>query len=863
MPFSQCESLQADSSYPRAGCLLARAARLSGRMRTPLVWLVGGCAVLLMACSGGGGGGGGGGTTTTTPPPPGPNQTVLIGTNANDSYAPVYAVSDTDGTLIPLVHAVWGTHITELSALAYDGNTGTLLAGGGSNTSTDCSGGNNYCVYSVQLSTGVASDVLGGSWLSGAWAMAIDPTNGTLYFVNDPCDCSAALLAGNPSTGAYDGVPAGCLTTLTHCAFNGSTNTNALYFDATGNLYSTAYSGSSAQLYSVDKTTAVATSAGTFSLSGGHFPGAPTLTEVLSITRRPSDGTIFAIVYTDAAVPSTFVYYLVTLDLSTPGSPVANYVATLPGEVDSIAYVTGPANSVTIPSQPAISGFTFVDGGGTSGIEFTSGAVNPSLGALSGKLYATWNEPYSTQQIRLATFDGIADSLSDWTFVDGNDPPFFNKDATKNAIYPDLATLNGKLYAMWLEDPVLAPNEVTAAVYNGNDIAPARTIVDGTGSVGINKDTTKSANPSPVLQPCNGKLYATWIEPDATPVAQVRVAVYNGNDSAPSWSFVDVNGAEGLNHVSTNNASAPVLACRGTTLYAAWSEQAGTSPPAQIRLAAYNGNDSAPAWAFMDGGGTTGLNYAITLDAQTPSLAVFGYALYVAWSEADAASGVYQIRVALHDPLDGNSDWDRVDGNGAEGLNAFTAYQATTPFLGVADGRLYLTWAEVSSTPNPTQIRAKLYNGVDSSPAWTSVDGNGANGLNYAAANAALNPRFGTVGTRLYVTWSEGSPAAVRVMAGLAAPTITSAVAGAGTSCNVDTTVIVTWNPVPGATSYNLYWAQTSGSEYPGGTKTTGVTSPYTLSTGVYSNYLELTAVYGSLESIPSPEVLALVGSCG
>jgi hypothetical protein len=86
------------------------------------------------------------------------------------------------------------------------------------------------------------------------------------------------------------------------------------------------------------------------------------------------------------------------------------------------------------------------------------------------------------------------------------------------------------------------------------------------------------------------KLYATWDEGTSSPTSyasQIRVALYNGNDSLPSWAFVDGNGPNGINNNTTQNAVAPQLTVSGNKLYATWQED--TNNPAfyasQIRVA--------------------------------------------------------------------------------------------------------------------------------------------------------------------------------------------------------------------------------------------------------------------------------------
>jgi hypothetical protein len=71
--------------------------------------------------------------------------------------------------------------------------------------------------------------------------------------------------------------------------------------------------------------------------------------------------------------------------------------------------------------------------------------------------------------------------------------------------------------------------------------------------------------------------------------------------------------------------------------------------------------------------------------------------------------------------------------------------------------------------------------------------------------------------------------------------------------------VTISWPPVVGATSYNLYWSKTSGVTTTTGTKITGVTSPYILSglTNGTTYYYVVTAVNSGGESVASSQVSA------
>jgi hypothetical protein len=341
------------------------------------------------------------------------------------------------------------------------------------------------------------------------------------------------------------------------------------------------------------------------------------------------------------------------------------------------------------PSPSGITSWMFVDGNGTNGINkvATQNASSPQLTVLGTKLYATWAEPNgTTYHTRVAVYNGN-DSSPAWVFVDGNGANGINKDATKSAMSPQLTALGGKLYATWQEYNGSNIGQVRVAVYNGNDASPSWAFVDGNGANGINKDATKGAS-SPQLAVSGSKLYATWGELNAT-ANQIRVAVYNGIDASPSWTFVD-KGTNGINKDAAKAAYGPQLALLGNKLYATWDESNGTTD--QIRVAVYNGNDFAPVWTFVDGDGTNGINKDTARSANSPQVTSFGSSLYATWVEYNGIA--YQVRIAAYNGDDVSPSWAFVDGNGTSGINWNAAEKTYSPHLAVCYGALYANWDE-------------------------------------------------------------------------------------------------------------------------------------------------------------------------
>ena len=122
---------------------------------------------------------------------------------------------------------------------------------------------------------------------------------------------------------------------------------------------------------------------------------------------------------------------------------------------------------------------------------------------------------------------------------------------------------------------------------------------------------------------------------------------------------------------------------------------------------------------------------------------------------------------------------------------------------------------------------------------------NGVSMTSWVALPANTDPNWKIVGTG---SFTSGAP----IGTAPSAPTGATATAGNGQ-------VIISWNAVSGATSYNIYWSTTSGVTKSTGTKISNVTSPYTL-TGLTNGtpyYYVVTAVNSYGESAESSQASA------
>lgn len=395
-----------------------------------------------------------------------------------------------------------------------------------------------------------------------------------------------------------------------------------------------------------------------------------------------------------------------------------------------------------------IQSWTFVDGGVGLNWDPNWDTYRPQLTVLGDKLYAAWREmtvDRGPMHIHVAAYNGD-DQAPAWRFVDGGTAGL-NLDPQDDAFDIQITAFDSRLYAIWQEDSK-DESDILVAVYNGNDAAPAWSFVVGANRKGLNHDIKAIAS-FPQLTAANGKLYATWSEYSGT-AKQIRVAVYNGNDAAPGWRFVDGNTGAGINKDPQHAANYPQLTALGERLYATWLENSETS--AHIRVAVYNGNDAAPKWSFVDEERGPGLNFDGASTAFYPELTAHAGKLYATWTEA--GESVTQARIAVYNGNDQAPHWSFVDGGQASGINRDSTARAYRPQLTSFGDHLYVTWYEDDSLAT-TQIRVAIYNGENQAPAWRLVDGGGAAGLNKNNHMTAVDSQLTVFNGKLYITWKE------------------------------------------------------------------------------------------------------------
>ncbi|MFW5715815.1 MAG: hypothetical protein ACOC2Y_00240 [Spirochaetota bacterium] len=284
--------------------------------------------------------------------------------------------------------------------------------------------------------------------------------------------------------------------------------------------------------------------------------------------------------------------------------------------------------------------------GGTNGLnrDPSRDALWSRLVVHGDTLVAYWHERDGSDRrtIRVAAYGGD-DLAPSWTYLDGDESAGLAAPGSLGSDYASLASYDGSLYAAWRSSNGSA-YQIRVAVFTGDLADPEWRLVDG-GSHGINRDIAADAY-YPKLHVYAGRLYAAWYERNGT-ARQLRVAVFNGDDVNPAWSLVDRGGARGLNYDTGAGARGPQLLSHGGAMYAVWYEEDATSG-GTVRVARYNGDDATPEWGLVDGGGPDGLDRGTGTRAWWARAVSHGSYLVVAWSENDA--GPYRIRASAYDP---------------------------------------------------------------------------------------------------------------------------------------------------------------------------------------------------------------------
>ncbi len=223
------------------------------------------------------------------------------------------------------------------------------------------------------------------------------------------------------------------------------------------------------------------------------------------------------------------------------------------------------------------------------------------------------------------------------------------------------------------------------------------------------------------------------------------------------------------------------------------------------------------------------------------------------YTPANLYPGKYYWRVRAIDSLGNASRWS--EAWGCTVLNGTVQPPSSPTGVNAAagDGQVTISWDTVSEAANynlycstSPEVSKAFYTEKISNVSSPFTHGGRTNGTTYYYVVTSVNNCGESI---------ESSR--VTIMAGQlpSMPAAVNAVAGDGQ-------VTISWNGVPGATSYNLYWSTVSGVNKATGTKISNVTSPYTHAGTVNGTtyYYVITAQNALGESIESSQVSATPG---
>jgi hypothetical protein len=398
-----------------------------------------------------------------------------------------------------------------------------------------------------------------------------------------------------------------------------------------------------------------------------------------------------------------------------------------------------------------------------------------------------------------------------WKLIPGSGPHGALNTGTRGGFYPQLAFWDGRLYNTWYEQADGIRRIRVAALSITVAGREWRAVDDGPDQ-GVNRYSSRDAFWSRLLVH-DDALYAYWHEELGNDAWTIRVASYNGDDTAPAWSYIDgpvlgpaTSGPapSGPNMIAPGARSSDYasLASFDGGLYAAWRSSNGSAY--QIRVARFNDDFADPAWVLVDRG-DAGINRDTSMDAYYPKLHVHAGKLYAAWYERNGVAR--QLRVAVYNGDDAAPAWHMVDGDRTEGLNYEPRNGARGPQLLTHGGTLHAVWYEVHGALGGT-VRVASYNGEDSSPGWHFRDGGRPRGMNRSPDGSGWWARAASSCSELVVAWSENDAGTYVIHAAATAELST-----AGTEGAVDPAAASGWQNVDPGGSLNVSPASTA--EYP------------------------------------------------
>ena len=296
----------------------------------------------------------------------------------------------------------------------------------------------------------------------------------------------------------------------------------------------------------------------------------------------------------------------------------------------------------------------WIKDGGAQNMDATHRALDLTLGSDEKTPYLAWIELNAKDIPQLY----VKHRLGDQWVVDGGS---LNLDPAHRAANPALSTAGPVSYVAWCES---------------NDQRIFQLYVKHLSEGGWRMDENGSLNVSPArdaIEPAialQGSVpYLTWTEFSDRNFYQVYVKRWNGS----TWELL----GRSLNLDPENHALNPSIAFLGEVPYVAWTEINGEGV-SHLHVKHWDNG----SWV-SDG---TSLNSDPTRHALSPSLALTGSTLYLAWTEYNA-KGISQIHVKHRT----GDRWESDD----QRLNTVPPSAASAPSLIGSGSSVYVAWKEV------------------------------------------------------------------------------------------------------------------------------------------------------------------------
>ncbi|MDX1958499.1 MAG: Ig-like domain-containing protein [Leptospiraceae bacterium] len=362
---------------------------------------------------------------------------------------------------------------------------------------------------------------------------------------------------------------------------------------------------------------------------------------------------------------------------------------------------------------------------GGNGLNFNVNQIarSPNLVVHNSKLYAFWSEIDPTfYQVKGREI----------TFTSSNPSVISNSSGAvnENFVYP--MVFNSNLYLYYSFGTI---NRFTKFNSNLNWTVPTNLVT--------------CSNPSKIISPefriisQNSDLYL--IQDESNCIASRVVRVYQSTNSGTSWSsIVGPVDSSSINPSGNSDHNLPDIIYFNSNLYATYVD--GCDANCSVKFTRYLGTST---WSTPITISDSTSNVS-DFPAYLSRMFIFNNKLYIVYTQV--ISGVSRLRVKVFNGSTSSPAWTAVDNS--TGINFDLSKKATRQFPFIYKSNLYIIWSELNSSLNSV-IRLKSYNGNDSAPVWTVLDGGGENGLNVYANRGAFDPAVIEFNGKVYGVWSE------------------------------------------------------------------------------------------------------------